>query len=82
VFQVLRREAEADGRWGPFFRGGLLYHHPGPVVPGQPQQADLHNSNWDPTALAAALGQAHAAHAAQAAAVGQQQPPAPASQQV
>jgi hypothetical protein len=79
VFQVLRSEAEADGRWGPFFRGGLLYHHPGPVVPGQPQQAELHRSNWDPTVLAAALGQAHA-HAAQAAA-GQQQPPAPASQQ-
>jgi hypothetical protein len=78
VFQVLRNEAEAGGRWGPFFRGGLLYHHPGPVVPGQPQQAELHSSNWDPTVLAAALGQTHT-HAAQAAAG--QHPPVPAPQQ-
>lgn len=69
VFELLRNKARAEGRWGPFFRGGMLYHHVGPVVPDQPQQAQLHEANWDPTALAAAIHERE--HAAPAATAGQ-----------
>jgi len=55
VFELLRDKARAEGRWTPFFRAGLLYHHVGPVVPDQPQKAQLHEANWDPTVLAAAI---------------------------
>ncbi len=67
AFEVLLAKARAEqGRWFPFFRGGLLHQHVGPVVQGQPQRAEVHASNWDPTVLAACI------HERTLAAAGQQ----------